>query len=56
MTRAAHDRFEQARDLYGMRAGEMTVCKVIEDAANVSLQVEGEWTKPWEVQHPSERS
>ena len=56
LTRAAHDRFEQARDLYGMRAGEMTVCKVIEEAANVSLRVEGDWTKPWEVKHPSERS
>ena len=55
LTRAAHHRFEEARDLYGVSAGEMTVCKVVEDATGVSLQVEGDWGKPWEVKHPSER-
>ena len=33
LTRATHDRFKEARDRYGEGAGEMTVCKVIEDAA-----------------------
>jgi 3-hydroxyisobutyrate dehydrogenase len=32
----------------------MTVCKVIEDDAGVSLRLEGDWIKPWEVEHPSE--
>lgn len=54
LTRAAHDRFEEARVRYGLGAGEMTVCKVIEDAAGVSLAVEGDWAKPWEATHPSE--
>ena len=54
LTRAAHDRFEEARVRYGLGAGEMTVCKVIEDAAGVSLAVKGDWAKPWEAKHPSE--
>jgi 3-hydroxyisobutyrate dehydrogenase-like beta-hydroxyacid dehydrogenase len=54
LTRAARRRFEEARDLYGAGAGEMTVCKVIEDAVRVSLRVEGDWAKPWEAKHPSE--
>ena len=32
-------------------AGEMTVCKLIEEDANVKLQVEGNWTAPWEAKH-----
>ena len=55
LTRATHDRFRLARDRYGESAGEMTVCKVIEDAANVSLQVNGDWVKPWEVKHRDEQ-
>jgi 3-hydroxyisobutyrate dehydrogenase len=52
LTRATHNRFKEARDRYGEAAGEMTVCKVIEDAAGVSLRVQGDWIKPWEVRHP----
>jgi 3-hydroxyisobutyrate dehydrogenase len=55
LTRATHDRFKEARDRYGEGAGEMTVCKVIEEDAGVSLRVEGDWIKPWEVRHPKER-
>jgi len=55
LTRATHDRFKEARDRYGAAAGEMTVCKVIEDAAGVSLRVQGDWIKPWEVRHSKER-
>jgi 3-hydroxyisobutyrate dehydrogenase len=47
LTRATHERFSQARDHYGEGAGEMTVCKLIEDAAGVSLRVEGDWIAPW---------
>ncbi len=54
LTSATHARFSEARDRYGERAGEMTVCKLIEDDAGVSLRVEGDWTPPWEVKHPSE--
>ena len=35
---------------YGTGAGEMTVCKVIEDDAGIDLRVDGEWVKPWEVE------
>ena len=30
-------------------AGEMTVCKVIEEDAGIDLRVPGDWVKPWEV-------
>jgi 3-hydroxyisobutyrate dehydrogenase-like beta-hydroxyacid dehydrogenase len=52
LTRATHDRFKEAGERYGMGAGEMTVCKIIEDDAGIDLRVEGEWVKPWEVVHP----
>jgi 3-hydroxyisobutyrate dehydrogenase-like beta-hydroxyacid dehydrogenase len=53
LTRATHDRFREALDRYGEGAGEMTVCKVIEDDAGIDLRVKGTWLAPWEVQHPS---
>lgn len=49
LTDATHDRFREAGRRYGMGAGEMTVCKVIEDDAGIDLRVEGDWVKPWEV-------
>jgi 3-hydroxyisobutyrate dehydrogenase-like beta-hydroxyacid dehydrogenase len=49
LTRATHDRFREALDRYGDTAGEMTVCKVIEDDAGVNLRVDGTWLAPWEV-------
>ena len=55
LTRATHDRFREASERYGMSAGEMTVCKVIEDDAGIDLRVAGEWTAPWQVFHPSDR-
>ncbi|MCK5748989.1 MAG: hypothetical protein KAH44_22430, partial [Oricola sp.] len=51
MTDACHARFREAADRYGVDAGEMTVCKVVEDDAGVALRVEGEWLAPWEVEH-----
>lgn len=53
LTRAAHARFTEALERYGPDAGEMTVCKVIEDDAGVALRVQGDWVAPWEVTHPS---
>lgn len=53
LTRATHDRFKEAASRYGREAGEMTVCKVVEDDANVDLRVAGEWVAPWEVKAPA---
>jgi 3-hydroxyisobutyrate dehydrogenase-like beta-hydroxyacid dehydrogenase len=51
LTRATHERFKEAGARYGLGAGEMTVCKVIEDDAGVALRVSGNWVAPWEVEH-----
>lgn len=53
LTQATYDRFREAGRRYGTGAGEMTVCKVIEDDAGTDLRVEGDWVKPWEVKHNS---
>lgn len=53
LTEAAHARFREAGERYGPGAGEMTVCKVIEDDAGIELRVAGDWVKPWEVDHPT---
>ncbi len=52
LTRATHERFREAAERYGTGAGEMTVCKVIEDDAGVELRVAGDWVAPWEVSPP----
>ena len=44
----------EAKDRYGKEAGEMTVCKLIEEDANIDLRVKGNWTAPWEVKHANE--
>ena len=49
LTQVCHDRFLEAAKRYGDGAGEMTVCKLIEDDAGVSLQVAGDWVAPWEA-------
>lgn len=51
ITRTMHRRFRMALERYGPDAGEMTVCRLLEDDAGVSLRVEGDWTPPWEVSH-----
>jgi 3-hydroxyisobutyrate dehydrogenase-like beta-hydroxyacid dehydrogenase len=51
LTEATHERFREAGRRYGMGAGEMTVCRVIEDDAGIDLRVPGDWVKPWEVEH-----
>lgn len=55
LTQACHDRFQEALDRYGKDAGEMTVCKLIEEDAGINLQVKGNWIAPWDVKHPSEK-
>ncbi|MFZ9481589.1 MAG: NAD(P)-dependent oxidoreductase [Ilumatobacteraceae bacterium] len=54
LTQATHARFREAAERYGDGAGEMTVCKVLEDDAGVELRVAGDWTAPWEVRHPGD--
>lgn len=51
MLDACHTRFREAGERYGPDAGEMTVCKVVEDDAGVELRVAGEWVAPWLVTH-----
>lgn len=50
LTRAAHARFKEAGARYGLDAGEMSVCRLIEDDAHVDLRVAGVWPAPWEAQ------
>jgi 3-hydroxyisobutyrate dehydrogenase-like beta-hydroxyacid dehydrogenase len=56
LTQATHARFREAAERYGEDAGEMTVCKLIEDHAGVELRVAGNWIAPWEEKHPAENS
>ena len=53
LTQAAYARFREAVQRYGEDAGELTVCKLIEDDAGVDLRVEGDWTAPWTVAEPT---
>ena len=53
LTEATHERFREAGRRYGTAAGEMTVCRVIEDDAGIDLRVPGDWVKPWEVKPAS---
>ena len=46
---------KEAKERYGNKAGEITVCKLIEEDSGVNLQVEGDWIAPWEVKHPDEK-
>ena len=55
LTRATHERFKEACKRYGNNAGEMTVCRVIEEDAGVELRVDGNWVAPWDVTHPAEQ-
>lgn len=54
LTQACHERFQEAANRYGDEAGEMTVCKLIEEDANIDLRVKGNWVAPWDVKHSSE--
>ena len=54
LTQACHERFQEAANRYGDEAGEMTVCKLIEEDANINLRVKGNWIAPWDVKHSSD--
>lgn len=47
-TRLVCAQFEKARDTYGGDKGELHVVKLEEDAAGVSLRLEGNWIPHWE--------
>ena len=48
MAAAARDAFERAAARYGLDAGEMCVVRRIEDDANISMRLAGDWTPHWE--------
>ena len=49
MTHFAQQKFEKARQKFGGDAAELLVCKLVEDASGVRVQVEGDWQKHWEA-------
>ena len=49
LIKATHARFREAGERYGTDAGDMTVCKVVEDDAGVELRVAGDWVAPWGI-------
>lgn len=48
MTDAARHAFATAALRYGPQAAELHVAKRIEDDANLSMRLKGDWTPPWE--------
>ena len=48
VTRLVYDKFEEARKKYGGDKGELHVVKLEEDAAGISLRLDGDWTQHWE--------
>ena len=49
LTLLARAKFEEARTQFGGSAAELLVCKLVENASETDLRVEGNWTKHWEV-------
>jgi 3-hydroxyisobutyrate dehydrogenase/2-hydroxy-3-oxopropionate reductase len=48
MTSAAAHAFTLASERYGASAAELHVAKRIEDDAQISMRLEGNWTPHWE--------
>jgi 3-hydroxyisobutyrate dehydrogenase len=48
VTRLVRDRFLKAQTTYGGDKGELHVVKLEEDAAGISLQMEGDWIPHWQ--------
>ena len=48
MTTAAQQTFQRAAERYGPDAGELHVARRIEDDAQISMQLDGDWTPHWE--------
>ena len=49
ITHLAQEKFEKARAQFGGDSAELLVCKLVEEASDVTLQVDGDWVKHWEV-------
>ena len=49
MTTRAHETFQRATERYGGDAGELHVAKRIEDDAQLSFRLDGEWVPHWEA-------
>lgn len=49
MTSAAQGAFALAAERYGVGAAELHVVKRIEDDAQLSMRLDGDWTPPWEL-------
>lgn len=49
MTDAAHGVFENSAERYGLGVGELHVAKRLEDDAQLSFRMDGDWTAPWDV-------
>ena len=48
MTDKAHETFKRAADRYGADVGELHVAKRIEDDAELSMRLDGDWVPHWE--------
>ncbi len=48
MTESAHDTFRRAADRYGSDVGELHVARRIEDDAQLSMRLDGDWIPHWE--------
>lgn len=49
MTTMAHELFADAAERYGDSVGELHVAKRLEDDAELSFRLEGDWIPPWQV-------
>ena len=49
MTAAATETFERAAERYGLSAGELHVARRIEDDADLSFRLDGDWVPHWEA-------
>ena len=49
ITAAARDAFERAAERYGLDAPELSVARRIEDDADLSLRLDGDWVPHWEA-------
>jgi 3-hydroxyisobutyrate dehydrogenase-like beta-hydroxyacid dehydrogenase len=53
LTDAARSAFARALERYGRDAPELTVAKLIEEDADLSFRLDGDWVAPWEVDEKS---
>jgi len=56
LTNAARDAFRRAVDRYGADAPELTVANRVEDDADLSFRLDGDWLAPWEVDEAPARA